>query len=102
MKSVWAEIDEEIAKNEKKRIRKEGFVEGHEEGFVEGHEEGLEKGLRLAINQVEETRFNRRSRRLNNGVDRVSGVSQLNSILAYTTGQATSISDVISYVDALN
>ena len=49
MKSVLAEIGEEIAKNERKKAV----------------DEGIENGLRIAIDNAAVTRFNKRSRRLN-------------------------------------
>ena len=89
MKSVLAEIGEEIAKNERMKAVDEGI------------EIGVENGLRIAIDNAAVTRFNKRSRRLNADVKRVSDFDQLNSILTYTIGQATSINDVIAYVGAL-
>ena len=53
MKSVLAEIGEEIAKNERKKERDKGI------------EIGLENGLRIAIDNVTSSRFNKRSRCLN-------------------------------------
>ena len=53
MKSVLAEIGEEIAENEKKKILDKGV------------EMGVENGLRIAIDNAAVTRFNKRSRRLN-------------------------------------
>ena len=85
MKSVLAEIGEEIAKNERKKAV----------------DEGIENGLRIAIDNATVTRFNKRSRQLNADIKRVSNFEQLNSILTYTIGQATSIDDVIAYVAAL-
>ena len=93
MKSAWAEIAEELAKNEKKKI--------HEAGREEGREEGIGYGLRQAIDNVALSRFHKRSRRLNADVERVSDFGQLNSILSYAAAQATSINDVIAYVGAL-
>ena len=85
MKSVLAEIGEEIAKNERKKAV----------------DEGVENGLRIAIDNVTSSRFHKRSRRLNADVKRVSDFEQLNSILTFATVQATSINDVIAYVGAL-
>ena len=89
MKSVLAEIGEEIAKNERKKAVDEGI------------EIGVENGLRIAIDNVTSSRFHKRSRRLNADVKRVSDFEQLNSILTFATVQATSINDVIAYVGAL-
>ena len=41
MKSVWAEIGEEIAKNERERIREEGIGIGVEKGIGIGVEKGI-------------------------------------------------------------
>ena len=41
MKSVWAEIGEEIAKNERERIREEGIYIGVEKGIGIGVEKGI-------------------------------------------------------------
>ena len=97
MKSAWAEIAEELAKNEKKKIHEAGREKGREEG----REEGIGYGLRQAIDNVALSRFHKRSRRLNADVERVSDFGQLNSILSYAAAQATSINDVIAYVGAL-
>ena len=43
MKSVWAEIGEEIAKNERERIREEGIYIGVEKGIGIGRLETLKE-----------------------------------------------------------
>ena len=96
MKSAWAEIAEELAKNEKKKIHEAGREKGREEGREEARE-----GLRQAIDNVAASKFHKRSRRLNADVKRVSDFGQLNSILSYAAAQATSINDVIAYVGSL-
>ncbi len=89
MKSVWAEIGDEVAKNEKKK------------GLEEGIGIGVEKGIRDSIDNVAAARFKKRSRKLSSEIGRVSDVDQLNAILAYAASQATSINDVVAYVGAL-
>ena len=53
MKSVWAEIGEEIAKNERERIREEGIDIGVEKGIGIGVEKGIgigvEKGIGIGV-----------------------------------------------------
>ena len=49
MKSVWAEIGEEIAKNERERIREEGIGIGVEKGIGIGVEKGIGIGVEKGI-----------------------------------------------------
>ena len=49
MKSVWAEIGEEIAKNERERIREEGIGIGVEKGIGIGVEKGIGMGVEKGI-----------------------------------------------------
>ncbi len=97
MKSVWAEIGDEVAKNEKKKGLEEGIGIGVEKGIGIG----VEKGIRDSIDNVAAARFKKRSRKLSSEIGRVSDVDQLNAILAYAASQATSINDVVAYVGAL-
>ena len=49
MKSVWAELGEEIAKNEREKIREEGREEGIGIGVEKGIGIGVEKGIGIGV-----------------------------------------------------
>ena len=62
MKSVWAELGEEIAKNEREKIREEGREEGIGIGVEKGIGIGVEKGIGIGrLETMKESAANMRA-----------------------------------------
>ncbi len=96
MNSLWNEIGREIWAGEETRIREEEYARGEKDGIEKGVE-----GLRTAIDNVVANRFKTQSPYLMGQIKKVRDITQLNAILNYAIGKASSVDDVANYVGSM-